>query len=257
MESNTNNFADARLELLDSKLDTRDLSVATRLDGTTGSMSGVVDSRRSLLVVQSILQLSTEATLQLHIDGTTRSVGDGLATDYAAIDADQALLSGALVLTDHSGYSGPSRGQIDEFQLLTTLFGLAGNFSSVSYNGVLLESGFTYVGSTQGGEDGFFVDLEVSPADVVLRNYLALPGDANGDQVVDVSDFNIWNSNKFATNTTWITGDFNGDGSTDVSDFNIWNSFKFQSAGSAVSLPEPASWLLTLLAAGTLAACRR
>ncbi len=255
--TNPNNFAEARLEVTDSKVDTRDLSVAVRLNGTAGSISGVVDARRSLLVVQSVLQLSSEATLQLHIDGTTRAMGDGLATDYAAIDADQAMLSGTLVLTDHVGYSGPTRGQIDEFQLVTTLFGLSGDFSSVSYNGALLGSDFTYVGVTQGGEDGLFVDLEVSASDVVLRNYLALPGDANGDQVVDVSDFNIWNSHKFETNTSWITGDFNGDGSTDVSDFNIWNSFKFQSVAGGAPLPEPESWLLMLVAASGLASRRR
>ncbi|MEM7314315.1 MAG: lamin tail domain-containing protein, partial [Planctomycetota bacterium] len=58
-----------------------------------------------------------------------------------------------------------------------------------------------------------------------------LPGDANLDMTVDVSDFNIWNSNKFGScSGGWGAGDFNGDGVTDVSDFNIWNSNKFQSA---------------------------
>ena len=61
-------------------------------------------------------------------------------------------------------------------------------------------------------------------------------GDANLDGVVDVSDFNIWNLNKFTSNDPalpgkgWATGDFNCDGVTDVSDFNIWNINKFTSA---------------------------
>jgi hypothetical protein len=67
------------------------------------------------------------------------------------------------------------------------------------------------------------------------RTYLL--GDANLDGNVDVSDFNIWNSNKFQANAAWCSGDFNGDGNVDVSDFNAWNSNKFQSAAAAV--PEP------------------
>lgn len=57
-----------------------------------------------------------------------------------------------------------------------------------------------------------------------------LPGDANLDGVSDVSDFNIWNANKFTYAGLWNKGDFNGDGIVDVSDFNIWNSDKFQSS---------------------------
>ncbi len=63
-----------------------------------------------------------------------------------------------------------------------------------------------------------------------------LTGDANLDGQVDVSDFNIWNSNKFTTGNNWCSGDFNGDGVTDVPDFNIWNANKFQTAAGAVVL---------------------
>ncbi|MEM7315913.1 MAG: lamin tail domain-containing protein, partial [Planctomycetota bacterium] len=61
-----------------------------------------------------------------------------------------------------------------------------------------------------------------------LRQTIA--GDANLDGGVDVSDFNIWNSNKFQTTTDWCQGNFNADSSVDVSDFNVWNSNKFQVA---------------------------
>ncbi len=53
------------------------------------------------------------------------------------------------------------------------------------------------------------------------------PGDANLDDVTDVRDFMIWNTNKFTSGTDWTTGDFNGDGTTDVRDFMIWNAHKF------------------------------
>ncbi len=81
-----------------------------------------------------------------------------------------------------------------------------------------------------------------------------LGADANLDGTVDVSDFNIWNSNKFQMLAAFSGGDFNADGFVDVADFNIWNSAKFTSSNPGV-VPEPATvlwmfagpvWLVTL-----------
>ena len=54
-------------------------------------------------------------------------------------------------------------------------------------------------------------------------------GDFNCDGFTDVSDFGIWNVNKFTVTGKWSEGDANLDGSTDVSDFGIWNTNKFTS----------------------------
>ena len=72
-----------------------------------------------------------------------------------------------------------------------------------------------------------------------------LKGDANLDGVVDVGDFNIWNSNKFTAASAWCYGDFNADGVVDVADFNVWNSNKFQ-ASDVAAVPEPSGYLLLL-----------
>ncbi|MEM7317154.1 MAG: hypothetical protein AAF497_28805, partial [Planctomycetota bacterium] len=64
-----------------------------------------------------------------------------------------------------------------------------------------------------------------------------LPGDANLDGVVDVSDFNVWNGNKFTLTTGWCNGDFSADGVVDVTDFNLWNNSKFTSSGGVRNLP--------------------
>ncbi len=82
-----------------------------------------------------------------------------------------------------------------------------------------------------------------------------LSGDANLDGSVDVSDFNIWNGNKFQSVPAWCAGDFNADGSVDVSDFNIWNGGKFQSSAGGGIVPEPAG--LLALALGGLALLQR
>ncbi len=87
-------------------------------------------------------------------------------------------------------------------------------------------------------------DLQVDAADLQQwlvqagANNLAsgapyLPGDANLDGVVDGSDFNVWNSQKFTAGAGWCGADFNADGVTDGSDFNVWNSNKFSSAVAA------------------------
>ncbi len=64
-----------------------------------------------------------------------------------------------------------------------------------------------------------------------------LVGDANLDGVVDASDFNRWNSNKFTEVAAWSAGDFNADGFVDASDFNLWNGNKFTSANRDSSSP--------------------
>ena len=80
-----------------------------------------------------------------------------------------------------------------------------------------------------------------------------LVGDADLNGVVDVSDFNRWNANKFTTSSRWCTGDFNADGFVDVSDFNLWNLNKFRNANVSL-VPEPDSmrflaWFGTFLLA--------
>lgn len=73
-----------------------------------------------------------------------------------------------------------------------------------------------------------------------------LLGDANGDFLVDLDDFTIWDENKFTSGTGWATGDFNGDGLTDVADFNIWNDHRTDAAASQ-TVPEPLSSSMIVL----------
>ena len=73
-------------------------------------------------------------------------------------------------------------------------------------------------------------------------------GDANLDGVVDISDFNTWNSHKFTSTGAWTRGDFSADGFTDISDFNVWNSNKFSAADAGTqAVPQPAAGLLIVL----------
>ena len=164
-----------------------------------------------------------------------------------------AILDGTLEIGSASSYAGPTaRGQTDQFQLITTLFGATGAFDSIEYDGVLVGSEPTYVGHTPSGTDGLFVSIEQTASELTLSNYLAIDGDANGDRIVDGLDFIIWNSFKFTSGTNWGSGDFNGDGITDGLDFILWNNNKFTSVPRPV--PEASSTVLVWATLGLLLA---
>jgi len=57
-----------------------------------------------------------------------------------------------------------------------------------------------------------------------------LPGDANLDGAVDLTDLHIWNSNKFTNQAAWTKGDFDASGLIDTADFNIWYANRFSNS---------------------------
>ena len=93
---------------------------------------------------------------------------------------------------------------------------------------VLRASG-TWLIKVSGDNAGNMYDLSWNSASVH-------PGDADLNSSTDLSDFNVWNANKFTVGTAWTEGDFNGDGRTDLTDFNIWNAFKFTSSAAPAPL---------------------
>jgi arylsulfatase A-like enzyme len=87
-------------------------------------------------------------------------------------------------------------------------------------------------------------------APVDLPTLLATPiaGDYNGDSLIDIDDYNQWQSD-FGS-TTSLRSDGNHNGVVDAGDYVFWrNIFNLGSgAGSGSSVPEPAALLLTSLA---------
>lgn len=105
------------------------------------------------------------------------------------------------------------------------------------------------------GMDGFFTGMS-TPANALHVGFLVtqptaslLPGDANGDGIVNLADFNILKTH-FGQAGGRGEGDFTGDGTVDLADFNVLKA-NFGEGGAAV--PEPSTLLLSGFAAMGLA----
>lgn len=89
-------------------------------------------------------------------------------------------------------------------------------------------------------------------------------GDYNLDGQVDLDDYDFWQTNYGST--TFLEADGNGDGIVDAADYTIWRdnyedvilaSVVTTASSNSVSIPEPSTLLLTLLAAASLQRSRK
>lgn len=142
------------------------------------------------------------------------------------------------------------------------LFASFGSGSQVAGTYKLLD--FTYgtpgAGSTATG-DGFVASVgvltNVAASVAALPNAPSLPGDTNGDGVVNLVDLNNVKNN-FGSPSPPAVGDTDGDGDIDLTDLNaVKNNFGAVAPASAVSVPEPASAIVALIGLAGLAARRR
>ena len=194
------------------------------------------------LAIDGILDNRVGTQFEFEIDGA--EAHDRIqVTEEATIRGPATLVFGA----EFSDATEP--GTIEVITLLEAET-LAGRFSPVTIEqiGVTETMSNTDRPSVHMGE-GVFRILNYEANRLSLISYSALPGDANGDLVVDVHDFNIWNDNKLADNTDWTTGDFTGDGVTDENDLTILSSNLFSAiVFPAAVVPEPSAWVLLTLA---------
>ncbi len=195
------------------------------------------------------------------VDGALGANMEGLTVGPRTVDGDWSLI-GAV---DNGG--GNSGNLIVGFELTPPAvygdFDRDGEFSCADIDslvtaivGGLNEAAFDLTGDGQvDGEDQL---AWLSAAGLALDFAgPVISGDANLDGVVDASDFNIWNANKFTQNPAWCSGDFNHDGFVDGSDFNVWNSRKFTSVFTAVAVPEPSAWMVAIAGSWLVLLIRR
>ncbi len=123
--------------------------------------------------------------------------------------------------------------------------------SSWTYN----QLGFMLFGSAFTGTV-ILDDIAVSFLDA------GLPGDYNGDSVVDAADYTIWCDTVGQTGGD-LAADGNNNGTIDAADYSVWKSNFGMSLGNGGNLvltpavPEPGAWLLAAVATGCLVNRRR
>lgn len=92
----------------------------------------------------------------------------------------------------------------------------------------------------------------------VVLTIAAQPGDVDLDADVDMTDFGFIRDNFQKSATSRAQGDLNGDNKVDFLDYRQWKSnFPFPIGPSLELVPEPATALMSLLAAAALSAAAR
>lgn len=107
----------------------------------------------------------------------------------------------------------------------------------------------------EGGRYGLFDQNGNALPALDAFNDVNLPGDFNGDGVVDATDLEFW-SKSFGQNGNFIHADGDADGDVDAADYLLWQR-NLRNSLTPVSVPEPNPALLVVLSGTCLVAVRR
>jgi GH35 family endo-1,4-beta-xylanase len=122
--------------------------------------------------------------------------------------------------------------------------------ATVNPDGTIDFSGF--YGDYEITIDGQTYDLTLDKGTAAYSLVVA-PGDYNGDGTADAADYTLWRDTLDSQND--LRADGNGNLMIDSGDYDVWLAnfgANYASGGGSLStaVPEPAAWLLALLAAG-------
>ena len=172
------------------------------------------------------------ATLAVEIDG-------GDARNELAV-AGMAELMGDLSVSLASGFV-PQADDVFEILVAGTLISQFGNAAP----GARI--------ATENGVGSFIVNYDYANDLVTLSDFaFGLPGDFNGDGIVDAADYTVWRDNLGAADESAIMNRGDGLNGVDEADYFVWRSnfgASSPAAGqtSATATPEPSSLLLIVL----------
>ncbi len=237
-----------------------DLSSFQTVTGAGTTRFALSDTTLSLPAVQSVnrvvFDLDYQSTIEMGNGGTV-ALGDAsrVAIEVGGLTAGNGYsqvnvtgdvaLAGTLDIAIANAFE-PQYGQI--FEVLT-FDSLSSRFTQVS-DGVLAPDRAL----------GQFYDSVVPDALALL---VTAPGDANGDLIVNISDFGLLAGN-FNQPGTWESGDFNGDGVTNINDFGLlaanfngdFNALTAAAAELGITIPEPGTLAVVLIVSGIMSTRR-
>jgi hypothetical protein len=134
----------------------------------------------------------------------------------------EAALAGSLAVALADGFA-PGVGY--EFQIIAASGGISGDFDNVLLPALPSHLGWKLV---------------YAPTAALLQ--VVLPGDYNGDNVVDAADYVVWRKT-FGLTGSGLAADGDGDGEIGSGDFDVWRAHFGQAAGGGAqargSVPEP------------------
>jgi hypothetical protein len=192
-----------------------------------------------------------QGTIAIDIHGTDNSNPARPEYDQVMI-AGETLLTGTVEIVTGGAYVHPTtRGASDDFAVVTATR-IFGSLDQVLYDGVPLVADFRFEGTESFRDhvaDGLFRWIFYTGSELVLSNYLALPGDADGDGEVAFADF-VSLSDAFGAAGDWTNGDFDGDGIVRFPDFVLLADHFGESAAAAaaaMAVPEPVGAVLGIL----------
>ena len=130
----------------------------------------------------------------------------------------------------------------DEFIVLTATGGIEDNFGAFELPTLASGLAWSFPGYDLQGLNHFTLSVQA---------VINIPGDYNGDGLVNATDYTSWRDSLGSTVTNPFDGaDGNGDGMITSADYSVWRSNFGRSTSAAtkgVAVPEPTSaWLLCL-----------
>ncbi|MGI9456476.1 MAG: beta strand repeat-containing protein, partial [Aeoliella sp.] len=183
------------------------------------------------------------ATIEIEIGGLALADYDRITVD------DDAILAGTLdvrLINLGGGLFEPSLG--NSFNVLTVDGDLSGVFSTEILPALLPGLAWDVL---------YDYDADSVTLEVVAAN---LPGDFNGDFVVDAADYTTWRNNLGAADESALGGNGSNSGGVDIADYTLWkNNFGMISPATlqADAVPEPATVGIVVLSLAAAGARRR
>jgi T5SS/PEP-CTERM-associated repeat protein len=234
-------------------------------NGEKGSLTvedgGRVEARHVYL--NPLGELLGDGTIDATVENNGGLVSPGSSTGTLHIDGDYTAIGNTKLLIElaSAGY--------DQLQVTLTAT-LSGTLEVVLADEFVPTAGQSYAILTAAMRSGIFstellptaenlvFDVVYNPGSVVVTVTSTLPGDYNGNGVVDAADYVVWRDNVGAA--TINNRDPNEIGPVGIADYNFWRARFGQTAGggagaamttSHAAVPEPVGTLL--LSVGTLA----
>ncbi|MEN1678386.1 MAG: autotransporter-associated beta strand repeat-containing protein [Planctomycetota bacterium] len=185
----------------------------------------------------------------------TEPAGARLDAQTLTVDGDLVMNSNAVLELDVAFSSNDFVNVLGAASLDGTIdVSAAAGFSpanGTTYTLLSASDGITDAGVNFVLPDGFTAAI-VDATDLVLTFDIGLPGDFNGDGIVNAADFTVWRDNLNTTFDLGGNGDESGSsaGLVDIADYQLWKS-SFGNADQAGALgaaaPEPTAAALVLV----------